>query len=217
MSGVDSLAFRGGGYGKHLGCPQHLAEALVLAEIESAVAAVIEVGKHDRAAVGEAEFVADKGRDAAFVGDALVIKKIGGIKGGVAGKFKETAMDLVSAGLGDHVGETGRAVSDLRRYHSRTRLHFLDGVHVEVGEGGASDFRIGGVESIQGEYGGGAALAIDGKLLGEVGGAVGVGHGACGEQEQLAEVARIQRQAGNLSAGKALTATGLGRGFFAGG
>ena len=71
--------------------------------------------------------------------------------------------------------------------------------------------------SSSGEYSGGAALAIDGKLLGEVGGAVGVGHGACREQEQLAEVARIQRQAGNLSTGKVLTPTGLGRGFFAGG
>src|SRR6266446_5616702 len=101
---VDSLALGGSGYGEHLGCPQHLAEALVLAKVESAVAAVIDVGKYDRAAVGEAEFIADKWRNAALVRNALVVKVIPCVEGGVAGKFKEAAVNLVHTGLGDDVG-----------------------------------------------------------------------------------------------------------------
>jgi len=38
------------------------------------------------------------------------------------------------------------------------------------------------VGAVHGERGLNAALAVDGKLLGEVGGAVGVRHGAGGEQ-----------------------------------
>ena len=66
-----------------------------------------------------------------------------------------------------------------------------NGVDVEVGEGGASHFGVAGVGVVHREGGLDAALAVDGKLLGEVGGAVGVGHGAGGEKQQLAEVALV--------------------------
>ena len=75
---------------------------------------------------------------------------------------------------------------------------------------------IGGVETVQGEHGGGAALSVDRELLGEVGGAVGVGHGAGGQQQQLAEVARVQGKTRNFSAGKPLAAAGLRRRLLAG-
>jgi len=57
------------------------------------------VGKHDRAAISEAEFVADKRRNAALVRDALVVKIIARVEGGIAGKFKEAAVDLVTPDL----------------------------------------------------------------------------------------------------------------------
>src|SRR6185312_1973999 len=77
--------------------------------------------------------------------------------------------------------------------------------------------RIGGVEAIQGEDGGGAALPVDRELLGKVSGAVGVGHSTSGQRSQLAEVARIQRKTGNFSAGKPLATAGLCRRLLADG
>src|SRR6266403_4742036 len=53
--GVDPLALRGGGNGKHLRGAQHLAKALVLAEIEGAVAAIVDPWKHQGATVGKAK------------------------------------------------------------------------------------------------------------------------------------------------------------------
>ena len=104
---------------------------------------------------------------------------------------------------------------DLRRHDSGIGLHFLDGIHVEVGKRGAAHFRVGGVEAVQGENSGGAALSVDRELLGKVGGSISVGHGAGGQQQKLAEVTGVQGKARNLSAGKAFSTTGL-RGFFAG-
>ena len=82
-------------------------------------------------------------------------------------------------------------MADFGRHDPGTGLHFLNGIDVEIGEGGAAEFRVGGVGAVDGEDGGDAALAVDGELLGEIGGAVGVGHGAGGEQKQFAEVALI--------------------------
>ena len=95
--GVDPLALGRRRHGKHLRCPQHLAKALVLAKIKSSVAAIVDFRKHHWAAVGETEFIAHEGRDAALVGDTLVVKIVAGIEGGIAGKFKKTAVHLVGA------------------------------------------------------------------------------------------------------------------------
>src|SRR5882672_11541063 len=67
------------------------------------------------------------------------------------------------------------------------------------------------VSSIDGKDGGGATLAVDGELLREIGGAVGVRHGAGGEEKEPAEVAFVEGQAGHFSGGETLAATGLGR------
>ena len=57
-----------------------------------------------------------------------------------------------------------------------------------------------------------AALAIDGKLGGEVSGSIDVGHGAGGEEEKLAEVALVQRKRADSFAGELFAAGGCGLG-----
>ena len=69
--------------------------------------------------------------------------------------------------------------------------------------------------AVESEYGGGSALSVDRELLGKVSGAVGVGHGSGGQQQQLAEVAGVEGKTRNLSAGKTLAAAGLRRSFLA--
>ena len=84
-------------------------------------------------------------------------------------------------------------MADFRRYHARKRLDSLHRVDVEVGKGGAAQLRVGGIDAVHGKHGGGAPLAIHGELLGEICRAVGVGHGAGRQQQQLTEVALVQR------------------------
>ena len=140
---------------------------------------------------------------------ADIVEVIPRIEGGVADKLKHTAMHSVRAGAGDDIGVTGGAVANLGRHHAGAGLHFLDGVDIEVGKSRAAHFRVGGVGSVECEDGRATALAVHGKLLRKIRGAVGVGHGARGEKQQLAEVARIQRQTGNFSGRKMFAATGL--------
>src|SRR6185369_7222626 len=205
----NPLTLGGGGDGEHLRRPQHLAKTLVLSEIKSTAAAVVDLWKHHRAAVSKPEFIADKRRNASFVRHTFVIKIVARIEGGITREFEETAVDLVGAGFGHNVSEARGALTDLGLHHARTGLYFLDGIHVEIGKSGASKLRIGGVEPVEGKDGGGPALSIHRELRGKVGGAVGVGHGAGRQQQQLAEVARVQRQAGNLATGKMLPSAAL--------
>ena len=68
---------------------------------------------------------------------------------------------------------------------------------------------IGRVDAVRREDGCDAALAVHRELLREIRRAVGVGHGAGGQQQQLAEVARLA--AGSTPpARKMLAAAGLG-------
>jgi hypothetical protein len=119
--------------------------------------------------------------------------------------------EIFGAGFGDDVGKAGGPFAEFRRHDTGAGLHFLDGIHVEVGKSSAAEFGIAGTGAISGEDSSDAALAVDGKLLGEVGGTVGVGHGAGGEEKKFAEVALVQREIRNLLAGEAQTAGGLGR------
>ena len=209
--GHDSVALVGGGNREHLGGSENLAKALVLAYEVGAVAAIVEMGKNDGTADRAAEFVANERRDAATV-EADLVEIVACIERGVAEEFKHAAVKAVGAGARDDVGESGRSVPDLGRHDTGTGLDFLYGVDVEVGEGGAAHLGVGGVDAVHGEDGGGTALSVDRKLLREVGGAVGVGHGSSGEEQEFAEVARVERQAGNLGSGKTFSAAGLGRG-----
>ena len=99
--GVDAGALCGGGHGHHLGGAEHLAEALVLREVEGALAAVEDVREIDRAAVGEAELVAAEGRNAAGIGGRGVVKVVARVEGGVAHELEEGAVETAGAGAGD--------------------------------------------------------------------------------------------------------------------
>ena len=107
------------------------------------------------------------------------------------------------------VGESGSAAADLGGHPAGAGVDALDRIHVEVGEGGAAHLGIADVGAVHGKGGFNAALAVDGELRGEVGGAVGVGHGAGGQQQQRAEVALVEGQFADGLAGK-LFAAGRG-------
>ena len=116
-------------------------------------------------------------------------------------------MDLGSAGFGNNVGEAGSSVAYFGRHHSGTGADFLDRIHVKIGKGRSTQLRVGGVDAIHGEDGRGASLAVDGKLLSEIGSAIGIRHGPGRQQKELTEVTLVERQLGNL----------LARGSFASG
>ena len=184
---------------------EHLAEALVLTKVVGPVPAVVDSGKDQWAAVGKSEFVAHKGRYSLRVCDIPPVKEVAGIKCRVAHKFKYRSMNLVGAGFGDDVGEPGGAVADLCRHHAGTRLDLLNRVHIEVRESRSAHLRVRSVDAVRGKNRGRAALAVHGKLLGEIGGAIGVGHGAGGKQEELTEVALVKRKIGHRLAGQGLS------------
>ena len=124
-------------------------------------------------------------------------------------------MNRVNPRLRDHVGETCCPVPDLGRHHTGIGLHFLNCIDVEIGKRRAAHLGIGGVEAIRGENRGHAALPVHRKLLREICSAVGVGHRSRRQQQQLAEVARIEWQARYLRTGKVLASSALRRGLAA--
>src|SRR6266403_741396 len=208
---VDSLPLGLSRHREYLRGSKNLPEALILREIKCFAAAIVNSRKHDRAAVGDAEFIAGKRRETTSAQIALVVEIISRIEGRIADKFEKAAVDLIAAGFGNHVRESGGAVTRVRRHDAGAGLHFLDSVDVEIGKGSAAELGVGGVCSIDGKDGGGTTLAINGELLREIGGAVGVRHGAGGEEKESAEVAFVEGQAGYFSGGQTLAATGLGR------
>src|SRR6266436_532161 len=209
--GVDALPLRDGRNREYLGGPENLPEALILREIKCLTTSIVNSWKDNGATVGETEFIAGKRRETASAQIALVVKVISCVERRIADKFEKAAMDLIAAGLRNHVRESSGAVTRVSRHYSGAGLHFLDSVDVEVGKGSAAELGVGGVRSIDGEDGGGATLAIDGELLREIGRAVGVCHGAGGEEKKPAEVAFVEGQAGHFSGGETLAAAGLGR------
>ena len=165
--------------------------------------------EHDRAADSDAKFVAGEGRNSPLVEIAFVIEEISGVERGVADEFEGAAVDLVGAGFRDDVGEAGRAMADLRGHHAAAGLHFLNGIDVEVRECRAAEFGIGGVRAVHCENRGNATLAVDCELLREICGAVGIGHGSGGEEQQFAEVALVERQARDFLTGEMLATAAL--------
>ncbi len=103
-------------------------------------------------------------------------------------------MEGVRAGARDDVGKASSTAADIGGHPAGAGADFLDSIYVEIGEGGAADFGIADIGAIHGEDGLSATLAVDGELLGEVSGAIGVGHGAGGEQEKLAKIALVEGQ-----------------------
>ena len=179
--GVNSLPLRRGGHGENLRCAEYLPEALILAEIKRAVTPIVNFRQNHRAANGEPKFIAHKRRNPRFVGHALVIEEISRVECGIAQKLKNAAVHFVASRARDHVGVARGAMTDFRRHHAGTGLHFLNGVDVEIGKRRAAHFRIGGVRSIHGKHSGGAALPVHRELLRKVRRAIRVGHGAGGQ------------------------------------
>ena len=194
------------GHRHHLRGSQHLPEALVLREVEGSLAAVIDVGNEDRAAIGESELVAAERRNSSRVRRGGMVEVVARVEGGVAHEFEERAVKSAGAGAGNDVGESRRAAADLSRHPAGTRLNALHRIDIEIGECGAAHLRIADIGAVHGEGRFHPALSVDGKLGGEVGRAVGVGHGAGSQQQQLAEVALVQREFAHRLAGKRLAA-----------
>lgn len=140
--------------------------------------------------------------------DGAMIEEVARIKRRVTHELEDRAVHLRAAGLGDDVGKTRSPTANLGGHDAGTGVDLLDGIDVKIREGGATQFRIGSIEAVHGKHRGRAALPVHRKLLREVDRPVGVGHGPCGEQEQLAEVSLVQWQPGNLATGKLLAATG---------
>ena len=206
--GVEAGALGSGGQGHDLGGSEDLAEALVLGEIEGALAAVVGVGNEYRAAVGESELVAAEGRNAAGIDGRGVVEVVAGVEGGVADKLEDRSVESAGAGAGDDIGEPSSAAADFGGHPAGAGCDGFDGIHVEVGEGGAAHLRIGDVGAVHCKGSLDATLAVDGELLGEVGGAVGVGHGAGGQEQKGGEVALVERELTDGLAGELLTAGG---------
>ena len=182
-----------GRHGNHLRGSKYLAKSLVLAEVESPIPPVINSRKHNRAAIGESKFIAHKGRDAPLSGRIFVIEVIACIERCIAHEFEQAPVHLVRSRLGHHIGKTSRAVSDLGRHHSRISLHLLNRIYIEIGKRRPSQLRIGGVKPIDGENRSRTALAIHCKLLRKIRRPIRISHRARRQQQQLAEVARIER------------------------
>src|SRR6202043_3086496 len=107
--------------------------SLVFTEIECLAPPVINPGKHDGPAVSHSKLIANKRRYSAWIESVLMVKKIPRVERRVAQELKRAAVHQCATRFGDHIGEASRAVPDLRGHHSRTGLHFLNGIHVEIG------------------------------------------------------------------------------------
>ncbi len=118
-------------------------------------------------------------------------------------------MEAAAAGAGNDVGKAGGSAADLGRHPAGLGLNFLDRVDIEVAEGGAAHFGVADIGSVHGEGGFDAALAVDGELLGEVGGSIGIGHGSGRQQQQLAEVTLVQGKPAHGVAGERNAAGGF--------
>jgi hypothetical protein len=212
--GVQAGALRGSWHGDHLGVAEHLPEALIFGEIEGAIAAIVQAGNDDGAAVGHAEFIADKGRDALRLREGLAVEEVARIERGIAEELEDRSVQGVSSGAGNDVGESRGAASDFGGHPAGAGADFFDRIDVEVREGGATHFGVARIGAIHGKNGSGAALAVDGELLCEIRGAVGVGHGAGGEEQELTEIALVKGQVGDGFAGQFFAAGAFGRAGF---
>ena len=150
---VDSLPLRRRGHGEYLRRPEHLPESLILREIKCFASAVINMWQKKRPAVGHSKFVARKRRNPPPFHGTLVIEIIARIKRRVADKFKRAAVHIVCPRLRKDIVESSRSMPDLRRHHARTRLHFLNRVHVEVRKSRAAKFRVRRIRAVHRKHG----------------------------------------------------------------
>ena len=87
--GVESGTLGSGRHRKYLRGAQYLAEALILTEIKGLSVTVIQMRKHHRTAVGEAEFIATERRNASRLRDRRMIEVVARVEGRVADKLED--------------------------------------------------------------------------------------------------------------------------------
>ena len=206
---VEAPALFGRRHRQHLRGPENLAEPLVLAEVVGAVPAIVKARNHNRPSVSESEFVPVETRNTPRLGDRPAVKEIPRVESGVADEFEHAAVQIVHPGFGDDLRIPRRSMPDFRRQHTRARFNFPDRVHVEVRERRPAHLRVGCVDAVHRKHGGAAALSVDRELLREVRGSVRVGLRARRQQQQLAEVALVERQRRYLLVRQVLAARGL--------
>ena len=107
-----------------------------------------------------------------------IIEVVARIERSVPQKLEHTSMQLICSGFRHHIRIAGRAMPNLRLHDARVRLHLLNGINVEVRKRGPAHLRIGSIKPIHREHSRDAALPVHRKLLGKIGSAVRVGHGA---------------------------------------
>ena len=103
---IDACALGRGRHRHHLRGSQHLPESLVLREVESALAAVVNMRNVDRAAIRESELVAPEGRNAPGIRGRGMVEIVARVKGGVAHELKKRAVEAARPRAGDDVGDS---------------------------------------------------------------------------------------------------------------
>src|SRR5579859_934637 len=112
--GINPLSFGRCWHRKYLRRSKHLPKALILREIVSSAAPIINSRKHHWPAAGDAKLVASEGRNPPRIYCALMIEEISRVKRRVADKFESAAMHVIRAGFGDHIIKTCGSVTDFR-------------------------------------------------------------------------------------------------------
>src|SRR6185437_628375 len=135
IHGVESSALGSCGDGHDLCSSQNLAEALVLHEIKSALAAIIDIRNKNRPAIGETKLIAPERRNSSRVGGRRMIEVIARVEGGIADKLEDRSVKSVGARAGNNISETRSAAADLCRHPSRTGLQLLHRIHIEIRKG----------------------------------------------------------------------------------
>src|SRR5579885_2884179 len=123
----------------------------------------------------------------------------------IAEKFERRSVEVIRAGLGDHVDDAAAGAPDLGRIVIGIDLELLDGVFAEAvriaaGAGASSGLSkedVIGVGAIHQKAVGRAALAAEG----EVAGARGIAHDARRQYREIKKVPPVDRQAGDLLGG----------------
>src|ERR1022692_2570372 len=208
---VQAGALANSGNGDHFGDAQELPEALILHEVVSLVAAVIQPWYDDGSAVCQAELITDEWRNPVRIRERALVEEIASIEGRIAKKLENRSVFGVGSRPCDDIGKARGAAPDLGCHPTRTGPDLLHSIDIEIREGRTADLRVGTIGAVHGEHGCGAPLAVHSELLRKIRRSIGVRHGARREQEQLAEVALVQGQRRNGFARQLLAARALAR------
>src|SRR5882762_9294614 len=115
-----------------------------------------------------------------------MIEEVSCVQRRVTQKLNRAAVNEIRPRLRHHIRKTRCPVPDLRRHHARTRLHFLNRIHVEIRKRRPAQLRIARVPSVDREHRGRTTLSIRSELLRKIRRAIRVGHRTRGKLLLLA-------------------------------